>query len=963
MGSFKRVISSKSSRIMAVMTAIIIALGAALLITSVPASADVYIDQLVTGDKLTQDLSVNGSVIIDNDLDLNGHSLTINGDLIHNSGTLSIGYGNLTVQGSYRSSSADSSYILELCNNNGTTSMTIGGDLTANEYLTIKAPDSSDGEPFWISVGGSLKRNTPYSSTDTYKPMIAENAMVGFQFTGDKIHSVGGNLGYLFIGSSVGTINPTAGDYTMVAASDIQLTGGTVENLSIAKNVNLVSLASLSITGKCAMLGESSLYVNGDLDISQDVQVLMTSDNDSSPKISVTGNLVAPSSQIDLNYIELSVKGDVTLDSESFIPLVENAPSMKIGGGLYITCGDTSSDELRISKLYFNGNTEHVISIYNSPVPTPGATDSSRILTINEFYPSGTVNFSPGTKVNIERCAKITISGNEFSGNVSANSITTTGDLYLSGNITVNYSTFTVNGDLTQSNESSRIYLNGKSTLKVTGDCIINGSIGTDDDQSQARITISGSFEVSENASFDNRNNLINPIKVGGDLIVINNVVSNPTTASAPTYSLPPLYFTGAAEHNITYPSGTSFIGATIEIPELKSDGNVNIASGITTNIDRCTKLVLSGNEFSGSVSADSITTTGDLYLSGNITVNYGTFTVNGDLTQSGENSEINLDGEDSKMIVTGDLRSVNISGNGTLYLNGEYGQSISGSVIVSTLVVSRQPEMYYLANDAVLNPQNYNFRKIDAKNDIEFTVGVWSSQESTWHEITNNTADVSELDGKIPEVIYAKAGPFDLSSRTTSTTNYTSKSGAGTYYIDVSIDSAGTTVQIPLIVTDNGSDNPTPSECDHVYSVTTTLPTCTADGSVIKTCIKCSDVITTTLDSTGHDWGDWEDFTSDTMIRSCSTCGNMQVKSVSQPQEHEHSFTAEITALTCTTSGYTTYTCDCGAHYIDDIVDPAHQYGSEKILNNLKIRTCVICDNIIITDGMTRFTPAPSDD
>ncbi len=779
MGSFKRVISSKSSRIMAVMTAIIIALGAALLITSVPASADVYIDQLVTGDKLTQDLSVNGSVIIDNDLDLNGHSLTINGDLIHNSGTLSIGYGNLTVQGSYRSSSADSSYILELCNNNGTTSMTIGGDLTANEYLIIKAPDSSDGEPFWISVGGSLKRNIPYSSTNTYKPMIAENAMVGFQFTGDKIHSVGGNLGYLFIGSSVGTINPTAGDYTMVAASDIQLTGGTVENLSIAKNVNLVSLASLSITGKCAMLGESSLYVNGDLDISQDVQVLMTSDNDSSPKISVTGNLVAPSSQIDLNYIELSVKGDVTLDSESFIPLVENAPSMKIGGGLYITCGDTSSEELRISKLYFNGNTEHVISIYNSPVPTPGATDSSSVLTINEFYPSGTVNFSPGTKVNIERCAKITISGNGFSG----------------------------------------------------------------------------------------------------------------------------------------------------------------------------------------SVSAESITTTGDLYLSGDVTVNYGTFTVNGDLTQSGENSEINLDGEDSKMIVTGDLRSVNISGNGTLYLNGEYGQPISGSIIVSTLVVSRQPEMYYLADDAVLNPQNYNFRKIDAKNDIEFTVGVWSSQESTWHEITNNTADVSELDGKIPEVIYAKAGPFDLSSGIASTTNYTSKSGAGTYYIDVSLDSAGITVQIPLIVTDNGSDNPTPSECNHVYSVTTTLPTCTADGSVIKTCIKCSDVITTTLDSTGHDWGDWEDFTSDTMIRSCSTCGNMQVKSVSQPQEHEHSFTAEITAPTCTTSGYTTYTCDCGAHYIDDIVDPAHQYGNEKILNNLKIRTCLICDNIIITDGMTRFTPAPSDD
>lgn len=37
----------------------------------------------------------------------------------------------------------------------------------------------------------------------------------------------------------------------------------------------------------------------------------------------------------------------------------------------------------------------------------------------------------------------------------------------------------------------------------------------------------------------------------------------------------------------------------------------------------------------------------------------------------------------------------------------------------------------------------------------------------------------------------------------------------------------------------------------------------------------------------------------------------------------HQHSYTKEVTAPTCTDQGYTTYTCSCGHSYDGDYVEP----------------------------------------
>ena len=46
--------------------------------------------------------------------------------------------------------------------------------------------------------------------------------------------------------------------------------------------------------------------------------------------------------------------------------------------------------------------------------------------------------------------------------------------------------------------------------------------------------------------------------------------------------------------------------------------------------------------------------------------------------------------------------------------------------------------------------------------------------------------------------------------------------------------------------------------------------------------------------------------------------------------EAHSHEYTSSVTAPTCTTAGFTTYTCDCGESYVDKIAGasaPAFPY------------------------------------
>lgn len=66
----------------------------------------------------------------------------------------------------------------------------------------------------------------------------------------------------------------------------------------------------------------------------------------------------------------------------------------------------------------------------------------------------------------------------------------------------------------------------------------------------------------------------------------------------------------------------------------------------------------------------------------------------------------------------------------------------------------------------------------------------------------------------------------------------------------------------------------------------------------------------------------------------------------------HHHSYTSVVTPPSCTTQGYTTYTCACGAHYQDHVTAAlGHSFGAWVITvaptassSGTKVRTCTRC-------------------
>lgn len=63
------------------------------------------------------------------------------------------------------------------------------------------------------------------------------------------------------------------------------------------------------------------------------------------------------------------------------------------------------------------------------------------------------------------------------------------------------------------------------------------------------------------------------------------------------------------------------------------------------------------------------------------------------------------------------------------------------------------------------------------------------------------------------------------------------------------------------------------------------------------------------------------------TMATGCG--GTPEIK-----DKHKHDYTQTVTAPTCTTDGYTTYTCDCGDSYTADTVKGAHTPGEAQRQN-----------------------------
>ncbi|MFI3141371.1 MAG: leucine-rich repeat domain-containing protein, partial [Clostridia bacterium] len=121
---------------------------------------------------------------------------------------------------------------------------------------------------------------------------------------------------------------------------------------------------------------------------------------------------------------------------------------------------------------------------------------------------------------------------------------------------------------------------------------------------------------------------------------------------------------------------------------------------------------------------------------------------------------------------------------------------------------------------------------------------------------------------------------------------------------------------------------------CSHTYTATTTPPTCTESGYTTYKCEQCGDTYTDNeTDPTGHTFGEWITTTAATCsatgieTRYCTACEAYETQEISKT---DHTYTATITAPTCTENGYTTYKCEeCGDTYTAEETNPTgHTFG-----------------------------------
>ena len=116
-----------------------------------------------------------------------------------------------------------------------------------------------------------------------------------------------------------------------------------------------------------------------------------------------------------------------------------------------------------------------------------------------------------------------------------------------------------------------------------------------------------------------------------------------------------------------------------------------------------------------------------------------------------------------------------------------------------------------------------------------------------------------------------------------------------------------------------------------------TKAATCTEAGEERRNCSRCDVVETREIEALGHDFGQWTQTKAPTCTetgeerRNCSRCDVVETRVI---EAAGHQYVQKVIAPTCTTEGYTQYTCTvCGHNYRDNFA-PAlgHDYQATVV-------------------------------
>ena len=142
----------------------------------------------------------------------------------------------------------------------------------------------------------------------------------------------------------------------------------------------------------------------------------------------------------------------------------------------------------------------------------------------------------------------------------------------------------------------------------------------------------------------------------------------------------------------------------------------------------------------------------------------------------------------------------------------------------------------------------------------------------------------------------------------------------------------------------------------NHTYgsAVITKHPTCTSEGTAIKTCTKCNATVTETIAKTSHKYADTvvaPTCTADGYtLHKCSVCGTSYKDSTTKATGHRYGNSVVTKQPTCTAEGTKTKTCTkCNATVTETIPKTSHKYADTVVAptctaDGYTLNKCSVC-------------------
>ncbi|MFR5827489.1 MAG: hypothetical protein ACLUEP_14725 [Ruminococcus bicirculans (ex Wegman et al. 2014)] len=156
-------------------------------------------------------------------------------------------------------------------------------------------------------------------------------------------------------------------------------------------------------------------------------------------------------------------------------------------------------------------------------------------------------------------------------------------------------------------------------------------------------------------------------------------------------------------------------------------------------------------------------------------------------------------------------------------------------------------------------------------------------------------------------------------------------------------------------------------AKLSHSYTATVVAPTCTANGYTLHKCSVCgTSYKDNTTKATGHSYGNsvvtkQPTCTSEgTKTKTCTKCNATVTETIAKTS---HKYANTVVAPTCTTDGYTLHKCSvCGTSYKDSTTKATgHSYGNSVVTKQptctsegTAIKTCTKC-NATVTETIPK--------